>query len=218
MTMHVGILGGTGPAGRGLGCRMAAAGIEVTIGSRDLARAEAVAAELVGSWPERSLPIRGSDNAGAAAADIVIVGTPWDSAVKTVQPLRDQLADKVVISMASALVRVGQQLQAITLGRGSVAATVQAALPASRITAAFHHLPAEDLSNLDEGLFADVLVCADDALAKETTMALIEAVEGLRPLDAGRLSQAQAIEAFTAVCIAVNIRYKARTYVRMGGI
>jgi hypothetical protein len=138
--------------------------------------------------------------------------------VTTVQPLRDLLADKVVISMASALVKVGQSLQAVTLGRGSVAATLQAALPASRVTGAFHHLPAEDLGNLDEGLLADVLVCADDAKAKEATMALVEAIEGLRPLDAGRLSQAQAIEAFTAVCIAVNIRYKARTYIRMGGI
>jgi hypothetical protein len=197
---------------------MAAAGIEVTLGSRDRARAETIAAEVVESWPERRLAIRGSDNAGAAAADVVILGTPWDSALPTVQPLRDQLAGKVVISMAAALVRVGQQLQAITLGRGSVAATLQAALPESRVTAAFHHLPAEDLSNLDEGLFADVLVCADDASAKETTMALVEAIEGLRPLDAGRLTQAQAVEAFTAVCIAVNIRYKARTYVRMGGI
>ena len=199
--MHVGILGGTGPAGRGLGCRMAAAGIEVTLGSRDQARADGVAAELVETWSARSLNIKGSDNAGAAGADVVIVGTPWDGAVATVQPLRDLLADKVVISMASALVKVGQSLQAVTLGRGSVAATLQAALPASRVTGAFHHLPAEDLGNLDEGLLADVLVCADDAKAKEATMALVEA-----------------IEAFTAVCIAVNIRYKARTYIRMGGI
>ena len=216
--MHVGILGGTGPAGRGLGCRMAAAGIEVTLGSRSKDRAEGIAAELLDAWPGRNLPVKGSDNEGAAEADVVIVGTPWDGAVRTVQPLRDQLADKVVISMASALVRVGQQIQAVTLGRGSVATTLQAALPASRIAAAFHHLPAEDLCDLDQGLFADVLVCADDAKAKETTMALVESIEGLRPLDAGRLSQAQAIEAFTAVCIAVNIRYKARTYVRLGGI
>jgi NADPH-dependent F420 reductase len=115
-------------------------------------------------------------------------------------------------------VKVGQSLQAVTLGRGSVAATLQAVLPGSQVTAAFHHLPAEDLGNLNEGLLADVLVCADDAKAKEATMALVEAIEGLRPLDAGRLSQAQAIEAFTAVCIAVNIRYKVRTYVRMGGV
>ena len=216
--MHVGILGGTGPAGRGLGCRMAAAGIEVTLGSRSKDRAEGIAAELLDAWPGRNLPVKGSDNEGAAEADVVIVGTPWDGAVRTVQPLRDQLADKVVISMASALVRVGQQIQAVTLGQGSVATTLQAALPASRLAAAFHHLPAEDLCDLDQGLFADVLVCADDAKAKETTMALVDAIEGLRPLDAGRLSQAQAIEAFTAVCISLNIRYKARTFVRMGGI
>jgi NADPH-dependent F420 reductase len=197
---------------------MAAAGIEVTLGSRDAARAEDLAAELVAAWPGRHLDIKGSDNAGAAGADVVIVGTPWDSAVVTVQPLRDALAGKVVISMGSALVKVGQSLQAVTLGRGSVAATLQSTLPLSQVTAAFHHLPAEDLGDLDEGLLADVLVCADDAKAKEVTMALVEAIEGLRPLDAGRLSQAQAIEAFTAVCIAVNIRYKVRTYVRLGGI
>jgi NADPH-dependent F420 reductase len=197
---------------------LAATGIEVTLGSRDQARAEGIAAELVEAWPGRSLAVRGSDNAGAAAADIVIMATPWDGAVRTVQPLRDQLDGKVLISMASALVKVGQQLQAVTLGRGSVASTVQAAVPGARVAAAFHHLPADDLCDLDHALAADVLVCADDARAKESTMALVEAIEGLRPLDAGRLSQAQAIEAFTAVCISLNIRYKARTFVRMGGI
>jgi 8-hydroxy-5-deazaflavin:NADPH oxidoreductase len=218
MAMHVGILGGTGPAGRGLGCRMAAAGIQVTLGSRDKARAEGTAAEVLALWPGRGLDIRGKENAGAAEAEVVVVGTPWEGALSTVQPLRERLAGKVVISMVSALMRVGQGIQAVQLARGSFAGTLQAALPGSKIAGAFHHLPAEDLANLDEGLLADVLVCADDAEAKETTMALVESMEGLRPLDAGRLTQAQAIEAFTAVCIAVNIRYKARTYVRMGGV
>ncbi len=216
--MHVGILGGTGPAGRGLGCRMAAAGIEVTLGSRDKARAEAIARELAATWKDRGLPIRGDTNAGAADADLVVVATPWDGALATVQPLRDQLADKVVVSMVSALVKVGQVLQAVQLARGSFAGTLQAALPRAKVAGAFHHLPAEDLLDLDSGLMADVLVCADDPEAREATLALVESMEGLRPLDAGRLTQAQAIEAFTAVCIAVNIRYKARTYVRMGGI
>ncbi len=218
MAMHVGILGGTGPAGRGLGCRMAAAGIEVTLGSREKERAEAAAAELVGAWPAHTLSVVGDENAAAADAEVVVLATPWDGALRTVQPLRDRLAGKVVVSMVSALVNVGQGIQAVQLARGSFAATLQAAIPGSRVAGAFHHLPAEDLANLDEGLMADVLVCADDAGAKETAMALVESMEGLRALDAGRLSQAQAIEAFTAVCIAINIRYKARTYVRMGGI
>jgi len=197
---------------------MAASGIEVTLGSREKPRAEAIAAEIVGAWPDRALPIVGDANEGAAAAEVVIVGTPWEGALGTVQPLRSRLEGKVVISMVSALLRVGQTIQAVHLGRGSFAGTLQAALPGARIAGAFHHLPAEDLANLDEGLMADVLVCSDDPDAKEVTMSLVDSIEGLRPLDAGRLTHAQAIEAFTAVCIAINIRYKARTYVRMGGI
>ena len=218
MGMHVGILGGTGPAGRGLGCRLAAAGVTVTLGSREQARAEQAAAEMASAWPDRELAVSGGENAAAAEAEVVILATPWEGALGTVQPLRAALAGKVVVSMVSALVRVGQSIQAIQLARGSFAGTLQAALPRSAVAAAFHHLPAEDLLDLNEGLLADVLVCGDDAAAKETTMGLVSAIEGLRPLDAGRLVQAQAIEAFTAVCIAINIRYKARTYVRMGGI
>jgi 8-hydroxy-5-deazaflavin:NADPH oxidoreductase len=218
MGMHVGILGGTGPAGRGLGLRLAAAGFSVTLGSRERARAEHAASELVGAWPDRELAVSGGENGAAAEAEVVVLATPWEGALGTVQPLRAALAGKVVVSMVSALVRVGQSIQAIQLARGSFAGTLQAALPHSTVAAAFHHLPAEDLLDLNEGLLADVLVCSDDAGAKETTMGLVSAIEGLRPLDAGRLVQAQAIEAFTAVCIAINIRYKARTYVRMGGI
>ncbi len=216
--MHVGILGGTGPAGRGLGARLAAAGIEVTLGSRERARAEAAAAELVAAWPDRGLRVSGHENAGAAAAELVVLATPFEGALATVAPLRRALADKVVVSMVSALVRVGREIQAVSLPRGSVAATVAAALPSARVAAAFHHLPAEDLGALEERLVADVLVCADDAEAKEVTMGLIERVDGLRALDAGRLSQAGPIEAFTAVCIALNVRYKARTYLRVGGL
>ncbi len=216
--MHVGILGGTGPAGRGLGCRLAAAGLTVTLGSRERERAERVADQLTAAWPGRNLALRGGENAAAAAADIVVIGTPWDGTLETVRPLRRVLEGKVVVSMVTALLRVGREIQAVDLPRGSFAATLQAALPGSPVSAAFHHLPAEDLADLDQGLLADILVCADDAGAKEATISLVDAMEGLRGLDAGRLSQAGPVEAFTAVCIAVNVRYKVRTYVRLGGI
>ena len=79
------------------------------------------------------------------------------------------------------------------------------------MAAAVHHLPASELENLDQPLTADVLVCSDHAEATEATMALVDSIEGLRPLDAGSLAQAAAIEAFTAVLVTVNIRYKAHT-------
>ena len=50
-------------------------------------------------------------------------------------------------------------------------------------------------------LGADVLVCSDHAEATQAAMALLASIDGLRPLDAGSLAQAAAIEAFTAVLV-----------------
>lgn len=217
--MHVGILGGTGPAGRGLAVRLGDAGVGVTIGSRDGERAAAVAAELNGTWAGRlGAAVQGADNAAAAASDLVVVATPWDSAVPTVRPLAGALSGKVVVSMANALVKEGREMLALVPPRGSVAGAVQAALPGSLVAAAFHHLPASEMQDLDADLVADVLVCSDHASATEATMALAGSVDGLRPLDAGSLSQAAAIEAFTAVCITLNIRYRARSTLKLAGL
>jgi hypothetical protein len=217
--MHVGILGGTGPAGRGVAVRLAEAGIRVTIGSREAERG----AEVVGQMKEKVPPsvaalLEGTDNAGAAAAELIVVATPWDSAVATIRALREPLAGKVVVSMVNALVKEGREMLALIPPRGSMAGAVQAALPASLVAAAFHHLPASEMENLESGLEADVLVCSDHPEATAATVAMIEQMRGLRPLDAGSLNQASAIEAFTAVCITLNIRHKAHTTLRLAGI
>jgi 8-hydroxy-5-deazaflavin:NADPH oxidoreductase len=214
----VGILGGTGPAGRGLAVRLAEAGATITLGSRDADRCKGVADEVVARWPALHLDILGADNAVAARADVVVVATPWDSAIPTLKPLRDQLAGKVVISMVNALVKEGREMLALIPPRGSMAAAIQAALPDSPVAAAFHHLPASEMENLESGLEADVLVCSDHPEATAVTESLVAMMRGLRPLDAGSLSQAAAIEAFTAVCITLNIRHKAHSTVRMVGI
>ncbi len=198
--------------------RLAEAGVRVTLGSRQADRAESVAKEVVAAWPELNLPIDGSDNEGASGAEVVVVATPWDSAIATVKPLRELLAGKVVISMANALVKEGREMLALIPPRGSVAASLQAALPGSFVAAAFHHLPASEMENLESGLEADVLVCSDHPEATVVTESLVELMRGLRPLNAGSLSQAAAIEAFTAVCITLNIRHKAHSTLRMAGI
>jgi 8-hydroxy-5-deazaflavin:NADPH oxidoreductase len=216
--MHVGILGGTGPAGRGVAVRLAAAGTEVTLGSRDAERAASVAGEVVAKWPDLRLDIRGADNQGAAGAEVVVLATPWDSAIATLKPLREILAGKVVISMANALIREGREMLALVPPRGSVAAAVQAALPDSLVAAAFHHLPASEMEDLESGLEADVLVCSDYPEATVVTESLIDVMRGLRPLNAGSLNQAAAIEAFTAVCITMNMRHKAHSTLRIAGI
>jgi NADPH-dependent F420 reductase len=215
--MRVGILGGTGPAGRGLAVRLGAVGEEVVIGSRDAERAEGIARGLVDAWPDHLLDITGASNEAAADADLVVVATPWESAIATVKPLAQALEGKVVVSMANALAKEGREFLALVPPRGSVAASIQAVLPRSRVSASFHHLPASEMEKLSARMAGDVLVCSDHPEATAATVELVDKIDGLRGVDAGSLSQAAPIEAFTAVLITVNIRHKVHAAIQLSG-
>lgn len=216
--MRIGILGGTGPAGSALAARLASIGYEVVIGSRSKYRAMEARDALVAAHPDLAPLLESGDNPEAADADLVVIATPWDSAATTAQENAAALHGKVVISMANALVRVGHEFQPLVPPRGSVAAHVQAAVPGSRVVAAFHHLPAKELGHLGEPIDSDVLICGDDPAAIEVVSEIVQRIPGCRPLDAGELSNATAIEAFTAVLLQLNVRYKTRVAPKLTGI
>jgi NADPH-dependent F420 reductase len=214
----VGVLGGTGPAGGALALRLASVGHRVLIGSRSAERAEEAAAELAGRWPGQELDLVGAANAAAAEAEVVIVATPWDGAAPTVAGLAEALAGKVVISMANALAKVGDELQALIPSRGSIAVAVRDAAPDALVAAAFHHVPARELGDIANPIEGDVLVCSDHHHATDVTSQLIAQIPELRPLDAGSLGSAGAVEAFTAVILGLNRRYRTRATLRLVGI
>lgn len=216
--MRIGILGGTGPAGSALAARLASVGYEVVIGSRSKYRALEARDALVEKWPQLDLQIESGDNHAAADCELVVIATPWDSAATTAQEYERQLRGKVVVSMANALVRVGREFQPLVPPRGSVAAHVQAAVPGCHVVAAFHHLPAKELGELGEPIDSDVLICGDDTQAIKVVSEIVDAIPGCRPLDAGELSNATAIEAFTAVLLQLNVRYKTRVAPKLTGI
>ena len=217
MAMRVGILGGTGPAGRGLAARLAVGGTSVVIGSRDPDRAAEVAGHVREDWPELNLDVDGAANEDVAQCDLMVVATPWEGTLSTVKPLAAALAGKVVVSMVNALAKEGREFLALMPPRGSMAASIQAVLPDSLVSASLHHLPALEMTKLDVALKADVLVCSDHPDATKATVDLIDGIEGLRGVDAGSLAQAAAIEAFTAVLISVNIRHKVHSTVVLAG-
>ena len=216
--MRIGILGGTGPAGSALGARLASVGYDVVIGSRSKYRAMEARDSQLEKWPELAGRLTSGDNEAAAACDLVVIATPWDSAATTAQEHAELLRGKIVVSMANALVRVGREFQPLVPPRGSVAAHVQAAVPACRVVAAFHHLPATELGHLGDPIDSDVLICGDDPEAIRTMSEIIERIPGCRPLDAGELSNATAIEAFTAVMLQLNVRYRTRVAPKLTGI
>jgi NADPH-dependent F420 reductase len=216
--MRIGILGGTGPAGSALAARLASVGFETVIGSRSKYRAMESVDQLLAQWPSRKLKIDAGDNPTAADTDVVVIATPWDGATQTAVSVEEQLRGKVVICMANALTRIGKEFQPLVPPRGSVAASVQAAVPHCLVAAAFHHVPAKELGDLDHPIETDVLICSDHRSATDCTSEIVAKIPNMRPLDAGELSLATPIESFTAVLLQLNVHYKTRVAVKFTGI
>jgi NADPH-dependent F420 reductase len=107
---------------------------------------------------------------------------------------------------------------AVTPPDGSVAAGVQRAAPDALVAAAFHHVPARSLGDLSKPIVGDVIVCSDHQSAFDATAELVRRIPDLRPLHGGSLAGAAPVEAFTAVLLGVNRRYRARAVMRLTGI
>jgi hypothetical protein len=122
------------------------------------------------------------------------------------------------MSMANALTRIGKEFQPLVPPRGSVAASVQAAVPECMVAAAFHHVPAKELGNLNEPIESDVLICSDHSQAVELTSEIVAKIPNMRPLNAGELAMATPIESFTAVLLQLNLHYKTRVALKLTGI
>jgi NADPH-dependent F420 reductase len=211
----VGVIGGTGPQGRGLAYRWARAGLRVVIGSRDASRAQAAAAAL--SNLAGADTVTGLANAECAeAAELVLVAVPWDGHAATVASLRAELAGKIVIDCVNPLGFDKQGPYPVRVPEGSAAQQAAALLPDSIVTAAFHHVSAVLLADpsLDK-VDTDVLVLGDDREAVDTVIELAGAVPGVRGIYGGRLRNAGQIEAFTANLIAINRRYSAHAGIRV---
>ncbi|MEU6540245.1 NADPH-dependent F420 reductase [Streptomyces sp. NPDC047000] len=206
----VGVLGGTGPQGKGLAYRLARAGQKVIIGSRVAERARAAADEL-------GHGIEGHDNAETARrSDLVIVAVPWDGHGKTLEALREELDGKLVVDCVNPLGFDKKGAYAIKPDEGSAAEQAAALLPGSRVTAAFHHLSAVLLQDPEiEQIDTDVMVLGEERADVETVQALAGRIPGMRGVFAGRLRNAHQVESLVANLISVNRRYKAHAGLRV---
>lgn len=216
--MKIGVLGATGPAGSGLAARLASIGHAVLLGSRERERSVAAVEQLRTRWGDLVDGLVPADNAEAAAqAELVVVAVPWEAAARTALEHAGACADKVVISMANALRRVDRQFEAVLSPRRSIAAEVQAAMPKALVAAAFQHIPASAFGNLDAAIEGDVIVCSNHDKALRTVCELIASIPSLRPFEGGSLSNAMGVEAFAAVLLSVNLRYKVKAGLHLTG-
>ena len=212
----VAVLGGTGPQGRGLARRFAAAGLPVVIGSRSADRAESTAQELASATGG---DVTGSDNEGAAAAgDIVIVAVPWDGHGDLLKGLASALAGKVVVDCVNPLGFDKKGPYVLEVEEGSAAEQAAFLLPDSIVIGAFHNVSAVKLEDPDVAeVDTDVLVLGEGEHRDATDLvrALADAIPGVRGVYAGRLRNAHQVEALTANLIAINRRYHAHAGLRV---
>ncbi len=199
--MKVGILGGTGPQGRGLARRLGAAGHDVVIGSRSAERAERIAAD----YPriEDAGAITGGSNLDAAAAELVIVTVPYEGHAELLSSLAPELAGKIVVDCVNPLGFDSKGPYPLQVAAGSAAQEAAELLPESTVIAAFHHVSA---------------VLLDDPEAVAVVCELVAAIPGARGIYAGRLRNAGQVEALTANLIAINRRYKTHAGITVSGI
>ena len=204
----VAIIGGTGHQGPGLALRWAKSGrYRVIVGSRDAAKAQAVADSLNARLGKRL--VEGMHNAdAAAAADIVVLTVPYSAHLATLESIRAQLKGKVLVDVTVPL-QPPRVSHVYIPPAGSATAEAQEFLGEEvRVVCAFQNVSATHLSQLDEPLDCDVLVCGDDKDAKAEAIALAEAAE-TRGFDAGPLQNAVVVEGLTAILIGINKRYSA---------
>ena len=117
--MRVGILGGTGPAGRGVAARLGLAGHEVKLGSRSTQKAQRIAAELAQPG------ISGGRNIEAARfGDVVVLSVPWEAAIATAAKVEKAMSGKVLMSMANAVAFIDGKPEPVVPSSGSLALAV----------------------------------------------------------------------------------------------
>src|SRR5258708_15069893 len=196
MARKIAMLGGTGAEGCGLAFRMAKAGENILIGSREPARAQETARllrERIGGAEE----IEGMDNPSAAAAcDVAVLTVPFAGVAALLKQLKSVWKPGTIVidtTVRLAATIGGAATRVLGVWQGSAAEQTRELLPAGvHLAAALQNLGAELLAG-DEPVECDVLVCSDDENAKQVPFELVSKIPEARPLNEGKLEKTRIV-------------------------
>lgn len=193
--MKISILG-TGNMATGLAGLFAKAGHTVTLGSRDVGKAKAVAAGIGNGISGAALTDAARD------ADIVVLATPFDAAAEVLGAAGD-LSGKVLVDITNPMTA---DYSGLIIGHTTSAAEeVQKLVPAARVVKAFNTVFASVLQAGGKvvGQPVTVFVAGDDADARKTVSDLA-ASAGLDVLETGGLASARYLEPVAGLNIALG--------------
>lgn len=196
----IAVVGGTGKLGSAIARRLARAGQDVIIGSRDAESAQRVASEL-------GYGVRGATNIDAAkSATLIIVTVPFASQEATLRDLAPRVAGKILVDTTVPL--MPPKVMRVQLPpEGSAAVRAQQILGEDvTVVSAFHNVAAHKLAT-DEQIECDIFVFGDDKAARAQVVALTRQM-GMRGIHGGALANSAAAEAMTSLLIFINKTYK----------
>jgi 8-hydroxy-5-deazaflavin:NADPH oxidoreductase len=193
--MNVAIIG-AGNVGSALADSVTRAGHQVTITASSPDSAQQVA-EQVGSR------VAAGNREAVEGADVVILAVPTPNLDELLGELDDALDGKVVVDVTN---RMNPDDLGSTLDGTSNAERIQERAPGARVVKAFNTAFASRQADpVVEGMPADGFLAGDDAEAKQKVSELIRSI-GFRPIDAGPLVRARALEGMGTLLIMLNMQ------------
>lgn len=177
---------GAGNMGAALVQQLTRAGHQVSVTSRDAAKAAQVAAAHPGA---RAVPVAGA----AEGADAVVLATGYGDAVAALHAV-GHLGGKVVVDITNPLTA---DYMGLTVGHGTSAAEeIARAVPGAEVVKAFNTVFAQVLAegaDFGNGRIVEVFVASDSERAKQTASTIAESI-GFAVVDAGSLKNARYLE------------------------
>lgn len=193
--MDIAIIG-AGSVGAALASSFLGAGHGVTVTSADAASAQEVAGEV-------GVEAADSNKEAVQGAEVIVLAVPHAAVESILDDLGDGVDGKILVDVTN---RMSGDDPASVIDGSSNAEEIQAAAPNSRVVKAFNTVFAARQTNPEvDGISLDGFVASDDEKAKEKVLELVSTL-GFRPIDAGGLKMARALEAMATLNISLQIR------------
>ena len=194
--MKIAIIG-SGKVGKALARSSVRAGHQVTLSATSADNA-AEAAKATGAHAATSNVEAVKD------ADLVIVAVPYDKLGEVFRGLGSSVDGKVVVDATN---HVNTQNPGEVLGTTSNAEEIQKRHSKVLVVKAFNYAFAARMAEPSVGgTRLDGFVTGDDQAAKDKVLELVKSI-GFRPIDAGPLVMARALEAMALLNITLQIRH-----------
>jgi 8-hydroxy-5-deazaflavin:NADPH oxidoreductase len=201
----IGIIGGTGKEGQGLAYRWLKAGYRVLVGSRQVEKAQAAAAELralAGSDKD----VSGVTNPEAAIqADLVVLTVPYTAHRSTLEGLKACLVGKILVDVTAPLVPPRVTRVQMPPAGSAAQEALEIVGEGVQVVSAFQNISYEKLLH-DEDIECDVLVCGTSKAARSAVLELVRAA-GMVGYDAGPIENSVVVEGLTSILIGINKQF-----------